>query len=133
MAIESAIYVAAPLVDGEDTLQEIDRSEDNSILAQWSSPITCQWLDETPTVYIEKQMLLLADFTYKWLATFLDRDSNRLESTEELLEMRASLRQRIEGFMPVARNSYVEAEAKYECCRWASLVGSHLGSPTAFA
>lgn len=122
MAIESAIYEAAPLVDGEDILQEIDRSEDNSIIAQWSSPITCQWLDEIPTVYREKQMLLLADFTYKWLATFLDRDSNRLESTKELLEMRASLRQRIEGFMPVARNSYVEAEAKYECCRWASLV-----------
>jgi len=67
-------------------------------------------------------MLLLAGLVHGWLATFLDRDSNRMVSSGELLEERASLRQRIEGFLPMARNSNVEAEARYECCRWASLI-----------
>jgi hypothetical protein len=67
-------------------------------------------------------MLRLARLTHRWLATFLDGDSQIQVPTEELLEERRRLRQEIDAFLPVARTSNSEMEAMYECCRWASFV-----------
>ena len=67
-------------------------------------------------------MLQLAGRTHQWFATFYSGDSYAQLSTEILLETRARLRQKVEGFTPVAETSNHEAEAMYECCRWASLV-----------
>ena len=67
-------------------------------------------------------MLLLVGLMHGWLATFLHGDSRRTISTNELLEERARLRQRIEHFVPISKASNTEAEAMYECCRWASLI-----------
>jgi hypothetical protein len=53
-----------------------------------------------------------------------------IDVNRKLLEERASLRQRIDGFLPLARKSYGEAEARYEYCRWASLILLKVGKLT---
>ena len=122
MNIESANHTTTPLEDIADLFPEAAPCEDCSIPAHWTSPLTCQWLDATASTPVEREMLLLASLMHRWLATFLDRTSNPLVPTEDLLEERASLRQLIEGFLPVAKNRNLEADARYECCRWASLI-----------
>lgn len=67
-------------------------------------------------------MLLLCGFTQRWLATFLDQDNDELTPTEGLLRTRNILRESLEPFPAAAKSSIGEAEAMYECCRWASLI-----------
>lgn len=122
MTIESANHMTTPLLDVRDFSTATVPSKHCSIPAHWTSPLTCQWLDETDTTPVERQMLLLATLVHRWLATFLGKDSNQFVPTEGLLQERASLRQLIEGFLPMAMNRNVEAEARYECCRWASSI-----------
>jgi len=121
MAIEAGNPLNTPGNVG-DLFLATGPCENCSLPAEWTSPLTCQWFDETSTTYVETQMLLLAGLMHKWLSTFLDGDSQIKVPTQVLLEERTSLRDRIEGFVPVARTSNMEADAMYESCRWASLV-----------
>ena len=67
-------------------------------------------------------MLQLASLVHRWLATFLDCDSQRVVATTEVLDERSRLRQTIELFVPAAATSTSESAAMYECCRWASMI-----------
>ena len=122
MAVEATNQLNNPLVDLRDLFPAASPCTNCCIPAHWTSPLTCQWLDQTSTSHVETQMLLLAGIMHRWLATFLDGDSHGLMSTKTLLEKRASLRQRIECSAHVAITSSTEAQAMYESCRRASLI-----------
>jgi hypothetical protein len=123
MAIEAATHQNTPFSDaGELVFTSTDPCERCSIPLDWISPLACQWLDVTSTIYAEAQMLLLAGLVHEWLATYLDKGKCGLLPTKKLLEKRASLKHRIEVFIPLRGTSNIEEEAMYECCRWASLI-----------
>jgi hypothetical protein len=122
MAIDSAIYSNNTSADIGNLFPDTMSGGYRSIPVQWNSPLTFQWLGQTSVKHIESEMLLLAGFMHRWLATFLDGDNCELVPTKEILEDRASIRQMIENFVPGARPSAIEAEAMYDCCRWASLI-----------
>lgn len=86
------------------------------------SPITHQQVDKTPTTRIEIQLLLFISLLHKWFSTFLDKDNAVLAPTDEILQERAALRQRIESFAPATENVINENEIIYECCRRVGLV-----------
>jgi hypothetical protein len=86
------------------------------------SPITHQQADKTPTTHIEIQLLLLASLVHKWFSTFLDKDNARLVPTDEILQERAALHQRIARFEPSTEGSGTETEIIYECCRRVGLI-----------
>jgi hypothetical protein len=121
-AIEPANPLNTPLEDFGDLFPAAGPCEHCFIPANWISPLTCRWLDQTPETPVESQLLLLTGLTHRWLATFLDGDSHEVMPTQILLEERAKLRQKIVSFPPVAGSSHIESEAMYECCRWASLI-----------
>jgi len=122
MAIDAVDYLDTPVVYVGDLFPATDLRQASFIPDQWTSPLTCQWLDKSPTTHADAKILLLAGLLHRWLATFLDKENHILVSTEELLEERANLRRKIESFAPAAKNSNAEAEAMYECCRWAGLI-----------
>ncbi|KAL6786387.1 hypothetical protein J3E68DRAFT_447317 [Trichoderma sp. SZMC 28012] len=87
---------------------------------QWISPLTpltSQWQEDSSMVYIESRMMLLTALMQQWLATFLDENDQLLPLTQELLQKRADLREKIERFAPATMKSNAEEEAMYECCR----------------
>ncbi|KAL7794938.1 hypothetical protein V8C43DRAFT_321688 [Trichoderma afarasin] len=87
---------------------------------QWISPLTplaSQWQEDSSTVYNESPLMLLTALMQKWLATFLDENDQLLPLTQELLQKRADLREKIESFAPATMKSNAEEEAMYECCR----------------
>lgn len=122
MAMESADHLNTPLADIGALFPATGPCCNCYVPDQWISPLTCQRSDETSATHSESQMLLLVGFVHRWLATFLDRDGHILLQTGKLLEERASLRERIERFEPAAKSSSSEADAMYDCCRWASLI-----------
>jgi hypothetical protein len=122
MAIEAANHLNTLFADVGDLFPATDPSGNCSIPNHWTSPLTWQWLEGSAETQIETPILLVAGLTHGWLATFLDRDGHELVPTVELLEMRASLREMIEEFMPASKAANNETDAMYECCRWASLV-----------
>ena len=122
MAIEAADHLYTPFDRVEDLFPPTNPCGSCSIPPQWRSPLTCQWLQEISTSHVETQMLLLAELTHRWLATFFDRDSCEVAPNRKAQEQLANLRERIERFSPTAGASNTEAEAMYESCRWASLM-----------
>jgi hypothetical protein len=122
MALEAANHLYTPLDDVENLFPTTEPCKNCAIPADWTSPLSCQWLHETLTGPVETQMLLLTVLVSTWLATFLDGDSHILIPTKKSLEERANLRQKIEKCVLVAKTSNIEAVAMYECCRWASMV-----------
>jgi hypothetical protein len=121
MTIELSNHLHTPL-DVGDIFPATGLCENCSIPAEWTSPLTCQWLHEASTTHPETQVLLLVRLMHRWLGTFLDRNGHGLVPTEIVLEEREGLRQSIESFLPVAKTSVIESEAVYECCRWASSI-----------
>ena len=121
-ATEAGNHLHTTFEDLGDLFPAIDPCNDCSLPAQWTSPLTCRWFDETPRTHLEAQMLLLPHLTHRWFATFLDGDGHRPITTNELLEERAGLRQEIEQFEPISTMTNLETEAMYESCRWASLI-----------
>lgn len=122
MATEPAHYMNGQPEDFGDLFPATTPRQHCSIPANWTSPLTCQWIFRNSTVHLESQMLLLAGLTHRWFATFIDDDGRELKSTQNVLEERESLRWQIELFEPATRGSNTELEAMYECCRWASLM-----------
>ena len=122
MAIDAASYLHTPLEDVENLFPATEPCESCSISAEWTSPLTCQWIENSSTTHAEWQILQLAGRVHRWLETFLDGDSHQISSTKTVLEIRATLRRHIECFEPVAASSMDERDAMYESCRWASLV-----------
>ena len=88
----------------------------------WISPLTSIWVEKSSPIYFEARMLLLTSLSRKWLATFLDADGNQVMSTISSLKERAELRQDLERFGTLSKDSVSEAGAMYESCRWASLI-----------
>ncbi|KAL6828850.1 hypothetical protein J3E69DRAFT_354470 [Trichoderma sp. SZMC 28015] len=87
---------------------------------QWISPLTplaSQWQEDSSTVHNESPLMLLTALMQKWLATFLDENDQLLPLTQELLQKRADLREKIESFAPATMKSNAEEEAMCECCR----------------
>ncbi|KAF2672740.1 hypothetical protein BT63DRAFT_135270 [Microthyrium microscopicum] len=139
MALDASNYDSSSNGIGR-LMQAAAPSGSCSIPAEWTSPLTCDWVDRhagsNTETYFESQMLLLASLTHKWFRTFVDEDSREPSPTPELLQERASLRQQIELFPPAAKDSHYEPEAMYECCRWASgllLAVQRLGLPIKIA
>lgn len=122
MAIEASNYPDTSPADVKHLFPASNSLEYCSVPAHWTSPLTCQSVDNSATTDVETQMLLLAGLTHRWLATFLDRESCGTVSTCYIKDERANLRQRIERFVAVTGTFNIEAEAMYECCRWASLM-----------
>jgi len=122
MAIEAAEYLHTPLDDIGDLFPHMDPCENCSIPPQWRSPLTCQWIHDASAPSVERQMIVLAGLVHRWLGTFFDYDSCKLAPNIDAQEARAWLRRKIERYSPIAGTSIVEAEAMYECCRWASLI-----------
>jgi hypothetical protein len=122
MTIEPGDHLDTLSIDVEDFISEIDFREDCSIPPEWTSPLTCQWFGGISKNYIETQMLLLVGLTHNWLATFLNGENHRVVPNQELLRKRAGLRQSIESFAPMGSALNIEAESRYESCRWASLI-----------
>ncbi len=122
MAIETADHLHTPFDRVEDLFPPTNPCRSCSIPPQWRSPLTCQCVQEISAPYVETQMLLLAELTHRWLATFLDIDRCDMAPNLEAQEELANLRERIERFSLIAGASSTEAEAMYESCRWASLI-----------
>lgn len=122
MAIDAASYLNTPLEDVQSLFPTTAPCQNCSISFEWASPLTCQWIEDESTMREGSQMLQLARLVYRWLATFLDGDSDQVPAGESTLDVRAALRQQIESFAPVPQTSNNEADAMYECCRWACLV-----------
>jgi len=122
MAFDAANHLHTPLINVQILFPGTAPCQDCSIPPDWSSPLTCQWVDGSSTSHADAPMLLLAKLVNAWLATFLDGDCQILAPTKRLLEDRANLRQKIELCVPAAKTSNIEAMAMYECCRWASLI-----------
>lgn len=122
IALEATDHLYTPLKDVEKLFPAIGSYQQYAIPEEWTSPITHQQAEKSPATYIEAQMLLLTSLTHKWLSTFLDKDNAVLALTDEVLQERAALRQRIESFEPATENGSSEAELIYECCRRVSLI-----------
>ncbi|KAL7917986.1 hypothetical protein ACQKWADRAFT_324188 [Trichoderma austrokoningii] len=122
IALEAPNHLYTPLEDVEKLFPATDSSQQHAIPEDWMSPMTPQQANRTPVTHIEAQLLLLTSFTHKWLSTFLGVDNAILSLTDEILQERAVLYQRIKSFEPATEVNYSEAEAMYECCRRISLV-----------
>ena len=122
MAIDAAEHLHTPFLEVEDLFPPTAQCGNCTIPEQWASPLTCRWLYTTTASHIETQMLLLTGLIHRWLGTFLDAEGHVQVLTKELLEDQASLRERIEDFVPMTKTSHTEAGAMYECCRWAGLI-----------
>ena len=88
----------------------------------WISPLTRIWVEKSSPIHFEARMLLLTGLSRRWLATFLDADGHQVVTTASSLKERARLRQNLERFGTVSKDSGSEAGAMYESCRWASLI-----------
>ena len=121
MAIEATSGPITRLADVEDLFPAVNPCENCFIPHPWTSPLTCLWLHASTTTPPETPMLLLVHLVHRWLTTLLDRNGQGILPSAKLLEERRNLRRRIELFEPAPRDSN-EAEAMYECCRWASLI-----------
>ena len=122
MAIEAANYPETFFADVEEMFPATRSCKHCAIPADWASPLTCQWPESTFTSHIETRLTSLAKLVHSWLATFLDENCHEVMPTEVILEERATLREILERFEPVATASNSEADAMYESCRWAGLV-----------
>jgi hypothetical protein len=122
VAFDAANQLNTPLLNVESLFPAVAQCRSCSIPADWSSPLTCQWIRGISTAHAEAPMLLLAELVSAWLATFLTGDSQIIVPTKRLLENRTNLRQKIERCVPAAKTSNIEALAMFECCRWASMI-----------
>lgn len=122
MAVEAANYPNTSVVNVGDLFPPAHPFQNSSIPDYWTSPLTSQKPDIVSTSQIETQIVQLAKFVHRWLATFPDEENDRPVPSDEVLEERVILRQMIECFTPITRTSNSELEAMYECCRWASLI-----------
>jgi hypothetical protein len=122
IALDATDHLYTPLQDVERLFPAISSSQQYAIPEEWMSPITHEQADKTPKTHIEAQLVLLTNLVYQWLSTFLDKDSAILATTEEILQERAALRQRIKSFEPAAESGSSETEIIYECCRRVGLI-----------
>jgi hypothetical protein len=122
MALEAANHLHTPLYSVDSLFPITEPCKTCAIPADWTSPLSCQWLHETSTENIETQTLLLAVLVSTWLRTFLDENSQIMIPSNKSLEERADLRMKIENSVLVVKKSNPEAVAMYECCRWASMI-----------
>lgn len=122
IALEAIDHLYTQLEDVEKLFPTIGSCQQYAIPEEWMSPIIYQQADKTPATHVEAQLLLLTSLLNKWLSTFLDKDNGILTLTDEVLQERAALRQRIESFEPATGNGSSETEIIYECCRRISLI-----------
>ncbi|KAN0116953.1 hypothetical protein V8E51_002930 [Hyaloscypha variabilis] len=122
MALQAANHLNTPVIEVASLFPTTFPCMGCSIPAEWTSPLTCQWLTEESSAGFEGKMLNLVGLAHKWLATFLDGDGRMPVPTEDILEQRSRLRAVLETFEPVTKAWCCEAEAMYSCCLWATLV-----------
>jgi hypothetical protein len=72
MALEAAYRLNTPLVEVGDLFLTTSSCDECCIPAQWTSPLTCEWLERKSLLHAELQMLQLAGLVHRWLATFID-------------------------------------------------------------
>lgn len=122
IALEATDHLYTPLEDVDKLFPTISSYQQCAIPDEWTSPITHQQADTIPTTRIEAQLLLFTNLVHMWLSTFLDKENAMSALTDEILQKRAAIRQRIESFEPATENGSSDTEIIYECCRRAGLI-----------
>lgn len=87
----------------------------------WTSPFTIEWLDESVDTGVETPINALGRLMHGWVATFLDKNDEVIESTEQILRQRLWFRQKLNQQMEKSTIRLPEG-AVYASCRWAASV-----------
>lgn len=85
----------------------------------WTSPFTAEWLDESAETGVETLTDVLGRLMHGWIATFLDKDDEAIESTEQILRQRLWFRHKLCQHMEKDTVRMPEG-AVYASCRWAA-------------
>ncbi|KAL7892965.1 hypothetical protein HDV64DRAFT_289344 [Trichoderma sp. TUCIM 5745] len=121
-ALEATDHLYTPVEDVEKLFPTINPCQQYAIPEEWMSPMTHQQVNKPPTTHVEMQLVLLTSLVYEWFSTFLDTDNAILAVTDDILQERAALHQRIASFEPAVESGSGDTEIIYECCRRVGLI-----------
>lgn len=85
----------------------------------WTSPFTVEWLDESVDTGVETPTNALGRLMHGWVATFLDKDDETIEATDQVLRQRLWFRHKLNQHIEGGTVRMPEGAA-YACCRWAT-------------